>query len=139
MKHPIAVRELYPIMAVINGIGHRLVNSRILFHCDNQAIVEVINRQSSKDKKIMSLPILRPLILALPVHNIAFRAEYIPSNSNSIADTLSHTQPTKAFLLDHGLQEYPVQIPSHMKPENLKLYRTESGPGLLESNDQESM
>ncbi len=63
VKHPIAVRELYPIMAVINSFGHKLVNSRILFHCDNQAIVAVINSQFSKDKKIMSLH--WPLILAM--------------------------------------------------------------------------
>ncbi len=26
LKQPIAVRELYPIMAVINSFGHKLVN-----------------------------------------------------------------------------------------------------------------
>lgn len=77
-KYPIAVRELYQIMAVINSFGHKMENSRMLFHCDNQAIVAVINSQSPTDKKIMSL--FWPLILTLLICNIALRAEYIVSN-----------------------------------------------------------
>ena len=118
-QHQIAVRELYPIMAIINTVGEKLRNSRIMFHCDNQAIVAVINKQSSKDGKIMSL--LRPLVLALLLHNISFRASYISTHENIIADFLSRTQVTPTFLREHSLKPYPEQIRHHLLPENLKL------------------
>jgi hypothetical protein len=119
LKYPISVRELYPVIAVINSFGHKMKNAVILFHCDNQAIMLVINSQYSKGKKIMAL--LQPLILSLLLHNIAFRAEYIPYMENTIADTLSHTQVTGTFLQENSLQRDPVYIPSHLRPEDLKV------------------
>ncbi len=38
----IAVLELYPTVLLIQLFGHKMANSRVLFHCDNSAIVEVI-------------------------------------------------------------------------------------------------
>ncbi len=106
-------------MAIINTVGHKLQNSRILFHCDNQAIVAVINKQSSKDGKIMSL--LRPLVLALLQHNISFRASYISTHENITADYLSRSQVTPSFFREHSLQPNPEQIRHQLLPENLKL------------------
>jgi hypothetical protein len=118
-KHPIAVKELYPIMAIINTFGHKLKNSRILFHCDNQAIVAIINKQSSKDRKIMGL--LRPLVLTLMLHNIHFHTIYISTHDNSIADHLSRFQALPSFLEEHSLNPHPEQIRDNLKPESLRL------------------
>ncbi len=42
----IAFLELYPILLMLQLFGHKLVNSSIHFHCDNIAIVQIINKQS---------------------------------------------------------------------------------------------
>ncbi len=57
-KSHIAILEVYPILALVNTFGHKFANSAIVFHCDNQAVVEIINKQSSKDPNIMA--IIRP-------------------------------------------------------------------------------
>jgi hypothetical protein len=44
----IAVLELYPIVLLLQLFGHKMANTRVLFHCDNAAIVEVINRQTRR-------------------------------------------------------------------------------------------
>jgi len=119
ISYPITVRELYPIMAIINTFGYKLRNSRVLFHCDNQAIVAVINKQSSKDKKIMAL--LRPLVLALLNNQINFRASYISTHANIIADGLSRSQVKPDFLKEHSLQSLPDHIPEDLRPESLTL------------------
>ena len=49
-----------------------MANSSLIFLCDNKAVVEIINKQSSKDKTIMNL--VRPLVLKLISHNILFVA-----------------------------------------------------------------
>jgi len=118
-KYSIAVRELYPIMAVIHTFGHKLRNTRILFNCDNQAIVTVINKQSAKDKNIMSL--LRVLILSLLHHNIRFKAEYISTHDNVIADSLSRLQATPQLLEYHSLNRDPVALDPDVLPENWRL------------------
>ncbi len=118
-RYSIAVRELYPIMLVVNIFGKKLTNSRVLFHCDNQAIVTIINKQSSKDRKIMSL--LRPLVLALLTHQISFRAVYLSTHANVVADGLSRSQVQPSFLEEHQLQSHPDPIPSRFHPGNLIL------------------
>ena len=116
---PIAVRELYPIMLIVSIFGEKLKNSCVLFHCDNKAIVAIINKQSSRDAKIMSL--LRPLILALLVNNIKFKAVYITSADNNIVDSISRLQVTDSFLSIHGLRLRPYPVPEHLLPDNLQI------------------
>ena len=55
VSYSIAVRELYPIAISLYLWGNTLRDRRLVFHCDNASIVEVINRQTSKDDKIMIL------------------------------------------------------------------------------------
>jgi len=53
----IAVMELYPIVAAIKLWGHKFSNSCLLLHCDNKAVVDIINNTSSKDPTLMILVI----------------------------------------------------------------------------------
>ena len=53
--YQIAVKELFPIVLALEIWGDTLKNSKLLFLCDNQAIVEVISKQSCKDKSIMKI------------------------------------------------------------------------------------
>ena len=61
-----------------------MANQRVVFFTDNAALVDIINKQSSKHKLIMAL--LRPLILFCLRHNIFFKARHVPGLQNSRAD-----------------------------------------------------
>ena len=51
----IAVKELFPIVLALEIWGSEMANRKILFMSDNMAVVEVINKQSSKEKCLMHL------------------------------------------------------------------------------------
>ena len=56
---------------MVNVFGKKLKNSNIMFMCDNKAVVDIVNKQSSKDKTVMN--IIRPLVLSLVKYNINLR------------------------------------------------------------------
>ena len=111
----IAVRELYPIVALTFMFGHLWRNHSITLNCDNQAIVAVINKHSARDPTIMTL--LRPLILTLMTNNIKFKAVYIPSKENVIADAISRFQEDAPLLQYYGMKPSPTPVPLHLRPE----------------------
>ena len=86
----IAACELYPIVVAVVAWSSYLGNKKVLFWSDNQAVVTVINKQTSKCPVIMRL--LRLLVLHCLKHNILFKAKYVPGSSNGIADALSRFQ-----------------------------------------------
>ena len=57
----ITMLELYPIFATLHVWGRQWANKSILLYTDNQAIMHYFNKQTSKDKNIMSL--IRPFKL----------------------------------------------------------------------------
>ena len=59
--YTITFKELYPIVLAVKVWGHHFQNSFIICHSDNQAIVHVLNKQTSKEPKIMAL--VRRLVL----------------------------------------------------------------------------
>lgn len=61
---------------------HLQIN-QYFFHSDNIAVVEIINKISSKDTSVMCL--VRRLVLACLRHNI-FQAEHIPGKINTLPD-----------------------------------------------------
>ncbi len=111
----IAVLELYPILLTIQVFGQSMANSSVIFYCDNEAIVHVINKQTSKDKNIMCL--LRPLVLALLKFNIKFKSVHIPTQHNHLSDAISRFQITPQLLQSYGMQPLPTPTPHHLRPE----------------------
>ena len=57
----IAIKELYPIVLALELWGPRLGDRRILFMSDNEAVVNVVNKHSCKEKTLMKL--VRRLVL----------------------------------------------------------------------------
>ena len=90
-KFHITVMEMYPITAAVETWGRHLRNHCILFFSDNQAVVDIMNKLTSKDKNIMIL--VRRLTVCA---NFLFRAKHIPGVHNVTADLLSRFQFTKA-------------------------------------------
>ena len=79
--------ELIPVVIALNIWGESLRNRIFLFHIDNQAVVSIINKKSSRSPRVMSL--IRKLVFACLKFNILIKAEHIPGNLNSLADSLS--------------------------------------------------
>ncbi len=112
----IAVRELYPILLLTELFHGKWQNQHIIFWCDNQAIVTIINKQTSKNKEIMTL--LRPLVLLLMLNNIKFVCKYIHTASNTVADAISRLQVPDSLRQTYGLRPYPEQVPDGIRPSD---------------------
>ena len=108
--------ELYPIVVAVQVWGPLWRNHSLLFYTDNEALVAIINKQSSKDKTTMSL--LRPLILACLHFNILFQARHVAGSKNLLADALSRQDIPRFRRLSPKSNLQPAKIPSHLLPEN---------------------
>ena len=86
----ITLLELYPIVLAVKLWANHFSNQCIEFHTDNQALVAIINAQSSPQPTIMFL--VRDLVLQCLYHNIQFRAVHVPGKENILADLLSRLQ-----------------------------------------------
>jgi len=73
-----------------------------MFHTDNQALAEVINKKTTKDRELLVL--VRALVLSCLRHNILFRAIHLPGILNTKADALSRLQVDKFKSLDQDAE-----------------------------------
>ncbi|XP_052806563.1 uncharacterized protein LOC128235808 [Mya arenaria] len=89
----ITVKELFPLVLALELWGSLLQNKCIVFHSDIEAVVHIINKQSSKDKHLMKL--VRRFVVKTLQHNVLCRAEHIPGSHNILADFLSRDQVDK--------------------------------------------
>ena len=105
----ISVKELLPIVMSVHVWGTRWRDQRIMFLCDNSAVVDVINKRTSADKKLMAL--IRKLVMSTLVFNIDFRAKHIPGKINIVSDAISHFQLDKARQASPDLQWEPQPVP----------------------------
>jgi hypothetical protein len=115
----ITTLELYPILVLIGMFGHKVKNSTVVFHSDNDGVVKVLNKQSSSNKIIMS--IVRPLVLLLMRHNIMLRSKHIPGLKNVLCDLISRFQATPEVLSRYGMKMKPEEVPDRFKCSNFKL------------------
>jgi hypothetical protein len=120
----ITILELYPIYVLIGVFGHKIRNSTILFHSDNTGVVEVINKQTSSSK--VAMRIVRPLVLLLIKHNIGLRSVHVPGIENVVPDTISRFQETPEFLMQHGMQLHPEEIPHQFKSSNFRIRQSKT-------------
>lgn len=79
---------------------------------DNMAVIEIINKQTSKEKVLVKL--VRRLVLAALRYNLYFRAKHIPGKNNIVADRLSRLQFQEAFSVAPWLNPSAVQVDSHL-------------------------
>ena len=115
----ITTLELYPILVLIGMFGHKIKNSTVVFHSDNDGVVKVLNKQSSTNKIIMS--IVRPLVLLLMRHNIMLKSKHIPGLKNVLCDLISRFQATPEVLSRYGMNMKPEEVPNRLKCSNFKL------------------
>ena len=115
LKYNIMVLELYPIVAAVAVWGYKWKNKKICFFTDNEALVAVINKQSSRERHAMTL--LRKLVLYCLKSNIYFIAKHVPGSNNVLADKLSRLQLAEFRQLAPWAEETPVMIPVEVSPE----------------------
>ncbi len=111
--------ELYPIFATISIWSKELANERIIFHTDNEALVSILNKFTSKEASVMFL--LRKLVIVCMLNNIQVQAQHIFGVSNCLADSLSRSQITKFKRLAPWAEEFPTPIPDYLLPQSLNV------------------
>lgn len=115
----ITVLEFYPIVAALFVWGHLWKHSSILFLTDNEALVHVINKQTSKNPHVMFL--VRMLVLKSLKLNVRFRAKHVRGKLNTLPDLISRFQVEKARRLAPWLDVSPTSIPQEVTPEQLQI------------------
>lgn len=115
----ITVLELYPVVLSVELWGSEMANKCVMFFTDNAALVEVLNRITSKDSTIMTL--MRRLVLQCLNFNILFKAKHIPGKLNILADLLSRLQVSQFKSVAEGMNGFPTYIPPSLLPLNWKL------------------
>ena len=108
-QQDISVLELYPIVLGVHLWAARLKNKRVLFYSDNESVVHVINKQTSKHKGLLAL--VWQLVLICLSQNIYFKARRIPGRHNVLADSLSRLQVERFLSLTRGMDSLPTTIP----------------------------
>ena len=112
--------EFFPIVIALHIWEPTMANKCICFVTDNSALVEVINRQTSKHKLIMLL--VRDLVLTSLKYNILFRARHIAGIHNSRADLLSRLQVKQFKQIFPEADEMPTQVPDNLLPKSWLLH-----------------
>lgn len=101
--------ELIPIVVALYIWVEEFPQKKILFHTDNDALVSITNKRSSKDKLIMKF--IRPLVLLTMLYNVQIKAMHIERAKNNIADSLSRFQMNRFRRLAPSADLYPAAIP----------------------------
>ena len=95
-----------------------MTNRCILFFTDNAALVDIVNKQTSKHKSVMVL--LRDLILSC-LRYILFRARHVPGLQDSQADYISRFQVENFKEIAPEADEFPTTVPANVLPESWSL------------------
>ena len=114
----ITVLELYPIMAAVETWGVFWANSSVCFFTDNEALVTIINKQTSREPSVMVL--MRKLVLSCLRYNIQFTARHVPGRDNTLADKLSPCQVDEFLTLAPWVNLEPATVPYHVSPAALQ-------------------
>ena len=115
-KHQnIVLLELVPIVLAVETWGCEFQNAAVTCHTDNEALVAIINKQSSKLRVVMTM--IRRLVQASLKYNFLFKAVFVPGLRNQKADALSRFQVQLFRRLHPTANRQPSAFPS--LPESL--------------------
>lgn len=108
----ITILELFPIIVALHIWGAKLRNKKIVFFCDNQAVVHILNTMTSKSERVMIL--VREATMCCLKFNIAIKANYLEGKRNLICDSLSRMQIDRFRELAPEAEAQPQTIPSQL-------------------------
>ena len=108
----ITVLELFPIFVALEIWGQHLSNKKILFKCDNQAVVHILNSQTSKAEYVMVL--VRIITLKCLQLNVVLKAEHLSTSRNAVTDSFSRLQMNRFRQLAPEAEPEPEPVPDHL-------------------------
>jgi len=106
----IAWKELYAITIAVHTRGILWQWQKILFNCDNQTVVDIWEKGTTKSPEIMAL--VKLLYFCAAHHNINICIQHIPGIINKIADAISHFQDSCFKRLAPTANPMPDIIPA---------------------------
>ena len=109
---PIEWKELYAIVIACETWGTHWSGRRILFHCDNHAIVQVWESGLSRSSDLMYL--VRALFYVAARNNFNVMIRHIRGIDNCIADSLSRLQLSRFRSLAPQADTTPTTIPAKL-------------------------
>ena len=104
--------EYFPILVSLHIFRQEMSNKKVIFHCDNAAVVEIINSQTSKCPRVMDL--VRPFVLKCLQLNTVVRAKHIQGIHNTIADSISRFDMQQFRALAPEAEAEPIPIPPQL-------------------------
>lgn len=110
LQQSIQWKELFAILAATATWGHQWTGKKILFHCDNQAVVKAWHSKAPKNHKLATL--FRKLFFLAAKNNFHICLKHIPGLNNEIADALSRNQMQRFRKLAPIAEENPTIIPA---------------------------
>ena len=105
-----AFMELYPIVVAAYIFGKEWQTKKIMFICDNQAVISILRKGRSTCPHIMKL--MRTFTWLALTNNFHFSASYIESKKNIEADLLSRFQVEEFKKLRPDADPQATQCPS---------------------------
>ncbi len=127
-KQNILALEAYPVMLLFDIFGPQLSNKRIIMHIDNSALVNIVNKQTPTHSTTMIF--VRHFVLKAMQFNILFKAEWVSTKDNNLADPLSRSQIDvfKTTAEEKGLvfDAEPTKVPTNLLPSNFQIDLTSS-------------
>lgn len=105
----INLKEFVPILLALHVWGDNWSHSALTFNCDNQSVVNVISKCTSRDPVMLS--IVRAILAFTLPRDLIVHAVHCLGKPNVIADFLSHSQATPAWLCAHNLHKTPRLVP----------------------------
>ena len=106
--------ELFAVLVSVKNWLDRFRNQRIVLFCDNQAVVSMINNNTSSCPNCLAL--IRILVLHSMIVNTRVFATYISSRANKSADLLSRLRIQKFKSLNPNVDENMTPIPTELWP-----------------------
>ena len=107
--HHINVLELFAILAAVFTWGDAWRDSAVRLHTDNEAVVYVWRRGSSRDPHMLTL--LRALFFFCARRNIHLTFAHVPGVCNDVADSLSRLQVSRFRRLRPDSELLPTSVP----------------------------
>ena len=108
----IAAKEFFPIVVAAACWGRFWHGATVCFHCDNAAVVEVLNRQSAKDQLLGHH--LRSLFFIGARCDFDVVARHTPGAANTAADALSRNNVPLFRQQVQGSSLLPTPIPPEL-------------------------
>ena len=108
----IEYKELFPIVIAAHVWGLSWFKQVVLFHCDSESVVFILNSRTSRAPDVMHL--LRLLLMAAAHHNFIFSAQHIAGSANKISDAISRFHWQAFRHLAPQADRQPTVIPPHL-------------------------